>query len=617
MPKDMADTNIKKIIVNASHELTDLVKEIHSSKAERIVLTFTDSTDILISPINLKVLLEVAQKEDKLLIAQIIQNPTGVRNSKLAGIKVIETPSAPTQQDWDDAAEEIDRKRRELISKKKVSQLAKEEDVKKSSFEDRVNSALSKSSNREKKEVQSDDSFISIDSDIPKEAEPKDSLAGRDFAPSMPNIEQEPAVQEKRFVPRKEFKPKFKGINLNFINFKDKRFVRGLIIALLVLLVLPGVVFAIYNQMAPLVKVKIFVEAKPVEIQKTFEGDTNIDEIDFDNLKIPIKVEEIEKSLSDTITPTGTAFKGEKAKGVVTLTYTNTEGCNETNTPISLPAGQRITATTGEAFVLVTAIQISCPEIVDVNVEALEIGTEYNINSGKAFSVAGHSSSLLSGFNKSTFTGGTKEEYTTLSQQDLDKAVEELSTTAIEEVKSELREKETTWEIIEDSIKSEVDKDSIDTDKKVGQEASVVNLEITIKGTATYYLTKGLNEGLTDLLREEATANNLFDTEDDLELELGDNIEKELKVDNSDEDIVSINLIAKSSVRPKISKEEIENKLKGMKWEEGLVYISTLDFSDQKTEVQFIPQNYPEFLRRFPDRRGGVLVTIAELEITE
>ena len=108
-----------KIIVEEQSELTDLVREIHRSKADRIVLTFTEHTDILISSINLKVLLEAAQREDKLLIAQIIQNPTGIRNAKLAGIKTIDTPSNPTDYDWDDAYEMIQQKKREKFERKK------------------------------------------------------------------------------------------------------------------------------------------------------------------------------------------------------------------------------------------------------------------------------------------------------------------------------------------------------------------------------------------------------------------------------------------------------------------------------------------------------------------
>lgn len=606
--------NVYKIIVNASHELTDVVKEIHSSKAERIVLTFTDHTDLLISPINLKVLQEVAQKEDKILIAQIIQNPTGVRNSRLAGMKVIETPSAPTQQDWEDAVEEIASKAREKISKKRVEELAREEETltKTSSFEDRVNNAISKSKDEkyiDKRGEKNKDEFISIDQDIPSQR--KESLAGKDFA-TMPEENIPPVSKQRGESIFKKF-----SLALKSFDFKNKKFLRIVVIALIALLVIPGVTFAIYNQMVPIVKVKIFVEAKPVEIEKTFVGDPNIKEIDFDNLKIPIKTGEETKSLSDTVTPTGKAFKGEKAKGAITITYRAPSGtCTDSDPVINLAVGHIVTMEK-YSYKLTEAAELTCNSMKTVNIEAADIGEEYNIASGKSFAIQGYDTNKLYGLNSAAFTGGTKEEYTVLSQQDLDSAVERLSESAIEEVKSDLRDKETKWNIIENSIKSEVDKDSIKTDKKVGEEASVVNVDITIKGTATYYYTKNLNEGLTTLLREEAMEQNLFESKDDLELVLGDEIDTELTVDDTVKDSVQIKLSAKSSVKPKIDKTVIENTLKGMSFAEGLKYIQTLDYSDQKTVVQFIPNKYPEFLKRFPNRRGGVLIEIAEIRAEE
>lgn len=607
-------SNIKKIIINSTHELTDVVKEIHQSKAERIILTFTDQTDLLISPINLKVIKEVAEKEGKLLIAQIIQNPTGVRNSNLASIKVIETPSLPTEEDWMEVEKELELQSKSSKPRKKLEEAIEEEAIQKtSSFEERVNNAINRSKGEryipQKEKI--DNSFISIDSDLPTEKE--ESLAGKDFA-SIPITENTP-IERKRepLINRKSVLSKFRDIK---IDFKNKKFLRILLVSIGLLLVVPGVSFAIYNQMAPLVKVKIFVEAKSVEIEKTFTGDPNIEEIDFDNLKIPIKKGETTKSLSDTINPTGKAYKGEKAKGSVTITYWKGAGCNETTPKVVISNGHTIT-TDKYSYKTNSAVEMNCNSMSTIEVTAADIGEEYNIPASKPFSVAGYHPSEVYGLNSAAFTGGSKQEYTVLSQQDLDTAIERLSTTAIEEVKSELRNKERNWEIIENSIKSEVDKESIKTDKKVGEEASIVNLDITIKGTATYYSTKNLNEGLTELLRQEAIEKNLFESENDIELVLGDKVEKKLTVDDTVKDSVKIKLEARSSIRPKVSKEEIENKLKGMRWQEGLEFISTLNYSNQKTEVQFIPSNYPDFLKRFPNRRGGVLVTIVELKITE
>jgi hypothetical protein len=54
-----------------------------------------------------------------------------------------------------------------------------------------------------------------------------------------------------------------------------------------------------------------------------------------------------------------------------------------------------------------------------------------------------------------------------------------------------------------------------------------------------------------------------------------------------------------------------------MKWEEGIEYINSLKYAEKKPEITFNPQNFPSFLKRFPQRRGGVLVTISELEVSE
>lgn len=599
---------IEKIVVNTEHELTDIVRNIHKSSAERIVLTFTEQSDLLISPVNLKVVQETANKEDKLLIAQIIQNPTGVRNSKLAGIKVIETPTRPTEEDWEEAVLLKESNTRKKVSDNKEKEVATPEV---NSFEKRVNSVIDRNKQgiSEKKESIEDD-IIMIDSDIDQSNEEIEKPVVQEVSArkDMVNVDTPtpsrivPPTVNLRNIPR----PKI-NIDKKYLKLLPK-----LLIPFLALILLGA--FA-YYKFVPFVKVRIFVEAKPISIEKTFTGDSNIQTVDFDNLKIPIKTEEVSKSLSDSVTATGKAFKGEKAKGKVTLTYNNLSGCSDADPAISLSAGQKITANSGEVFVLTSGAQLTCPGIAEANVEAVNIGEEYNIGAGKSFSVTGHSGTLLSGFNSTGFSGGTKEEYTVLAQQDVDNASESLSTTAIEEVKSELRTKNVGWDIIENTIKSEVDKKSIKTDIPVGAEATTANIQLTIVGTATYYLTQDLNEKLTELLRSEAQLQNLFESSGDLELVLGDNITKTLEVDESStEKLVKINLTAEANVKPAVDKTEIENKLKGMKWDEGLNYLSELNFAAQQTEVEFKPDSFPDFLRHFPNKQGGVLITIVELQ---
>jgi len=598
-----------KIIINEDSELTDVVREIHKSKAERIILTFTEQTDLLISPINLKVLLEGALREKKLLIAQIIQNPTGIRNAKLAGIKTIDTPSSPTEYDWEDAYEMVVENEKKKKVKKK--ELEKEEPDEKKKFEEKIvkersEKVVEKKGNGyvDKRGMKSKAPFISIDEDFPQAQKLREEIP----------VTQVPTKKIRGFKKTK-FSPLGKK-KLNILEkvkgWNKKKVIRIALLGLFSLLLILGLGGYLYNSFVPLVKVTIFVEAKGVEIEQVLTGDTDIEEVDFENSLIPIKKESASQSLSDDVTATGKAFKGEKAAGEVNVAYNIGEECSEIEEEkikLSLSAGH-IMSTSGLNFKLVTGAEIICNTITPVNLEAVAIGEEYNVASGKSFSIQGYSSDEVYGLNATAFTGGTKEEYSVLSQTDVDNAVEQLSTTAIEEVKSDLRDLARGWEIIEDSIKSEVDKDSIKTDKSVGQEATTVNLDLSIKGEALYYSKEGLMEALTELLREKAKEENLFNSESELELVLGDDIDTDISIEEIKGDAVKIKIVASSLIKPDIDKTEIQNKLKGMEWEKGKEYIKGLKYSDKAPSIVFQPMKYPEFLKKFPSRSGRVLVKI-------
>ncbi len=617
------NTIIEKIVVEPSHELTDLVRAIHKSNAERIILTFTEHSDILISPINLRVLNETAEREGKLIITQIIQNPTGIRNSLLAGIKAIDSPSNPTADDWQEAAEMLEKKKKELLERKKtLKNISAIKENESEAFEEKVESVIEKASEEVKKTetpkegvmsqyvdrrgLKTSSPFISIDQDIPKIE--KDIITE--------NIQSEPKKEKLKFF---KFKPPFNRNNNIPTDGKkkiSKTFLK-IILPLFALLIIGGI---LYNHFGTFVKVKIFVESKPVKIETVLSGDENVEEIDFENSKIPIKTEEKSKSLSNTITATGKAYKGEKAEGKINI-YFSAE-CTEETQPITLEAGHTLTTTIdGKSLLykLKDGVTIKCSEILsgkEVSVIAIDFGKEYNISTlNKSFTIQGYTD--IFGKNTTTISGGTEEEYTVLSQGDIDKGVEELSSTAIEEIKSELREVSGDWVIIEDTILSAVDKTSIKTDKKVGEEATDVNLDLTVKGSATYYNKHNLNEKVKELLKKKAEDEKLFDNENDLDLELNEDIKTDISVVEAEKDSIKIKIVASSTVKPKINKDKIAQDLMGMGWKDGIEYLSSLQFAEKKPEAVFYPEKYPTFLKRFPDRKGGVLIEIKEVEVAQ
>ncbi len=614
------EKKITKIVIDKEDELTDIVTAILEATNERIVLTFAEESDLLISPINLKVLLETADEYEKLLIAQIIKNPTGIRNANLAGITAIDTPTFPPEETWE--KEEYNRGIRLNPPKKDTPPaITEEKEPEVSDFEKRVDEAIAKSQNS-KPQKDNEDLLISLDEDLPIENEealleeplPENhDLSKVDFSEKTEDPTK--TIKERKVLKpfRNPLAPFFASIKekLSKIPFptKFKKLLPLIGISVVLLTVLVGF---IYMNTAVFVKVKIYVEAKDVEIEQIFEGDENIKEIDFESFKIPVKTETVEKSRSTNIKATGKAYKGEKAKGKVNITYIK-EGCSDEVAALQLSSGTTL-STGGKVYTLDTDTSVKCTTLTVAQITAIEVGEEYNIASGQLFTFQGYSSNQLLALNNSgAITGGSKEEYTVLSKADVDNAVEELSKIAEEEGESELKNKQTTWKIIDDSIKSEVVPDSTKTDVAIGSQANEVNLSMKTKSTATYFLKEGFDDGVSKMLTDKAKENNLFETDKDWDLELDKDISKEISVVESNSQGIKIKLIAKSSVKPKVNKEDILEELKEKDWKSGQDYLKSLEFSDKETRIEFIPENFPEWLRSFPKRRGGVMITVVNV----
>ena len=635
------NTNVKKIIVKQDYELTDIVSEILNSTEGRIILTFAEESDILISPINLKVILETADENNKLIIAQIIRNPSGSRNAKLAGLQTIETPNTPSNDIWDQVMKQKDLRlnppMKEVTQELEINEEETKQPIAKTSsdFEKRINEAIQKSRDRKIEKIDTEEeSFISFDDDIPNEKDitPTEEREERiDFSKvdfkNAPQSNSKDIIHEKRVASKKTFdlnklihifSKKNNDLSTNNIVSVKKNPQLSKFKKIIPLVIIPLVAITIltlfaYYKISSFVKVKIYVQAKEVSIEEIFTGDVNIKEIDFDNKKIPIKNESVEKSRSTNITATGKAFKGEKAKGTVMITYTKGGDC-QPEEKITLPAGSRLTSSSGYSYNLDSQTVINCNGMTEGSVQAIEVGEEYNISSGSFFTIQGYSSSQVYGLNStSAFTGGSKEEYTVLSQNDVDIAIKELEETAKEEGENELKEKYNNWVIVEDSIKSEIIKGSIKTDVAVGAEAGNVNVSLKTESKATYYLKDGFDKGLNSLLTKKAENENLFESDEKFQLKLGDDIKSNISVLEDSKDSIQVKLTATGSVKPDINKQDIINKLKGKSWEEGNKIIKSLVYSNQETDVIFNPESIPERFWYFPDKQGGILIEIKEV----
>lgn len=609
---------ITKIVVNREDELTDIISGIVSSENERIVLTFAEDSDLLISPINLKVILETADEQEKLLILQIIKNPSGIRNATLAGLSVTDNPSLPTEVMWEGEMlsrskrlnkeiKDVDREVRDVFEEKQESVHSSEM----SDFQKRVGDAVEKGEKIAKSKEE--DLGLSLDEDIPITYDDESTLGG-DFSEKEGNLEVENV--DGTLITKKKGSSLSKMFDSLGAFTKKSIFAffrsRGFLIVLTSLLLVGGLVLGAYYFSVIRVRVRIYVSAKEVSSEKIFTGDENIKEIKFEDGKIPVKKESIEKERSTTVKATGVGYKGEKAKGKVRIGPGS--GCTEDKVVIA--AGKVLQSSKGLTFKLDQEVTVNCADVTasEGSVTATEFGEEYNLASGDSFSIQGYSSQQLWGKNVTALSGGSKKEYTVLTQQDVNNGIESLKKTSFEEGKSALNDKSgSTWEIIPDSISSSVVDGSVKTSVSVGQEGSDVDLSLKTTTTARYYMKEGLDKGVEALLTKEAKDKDLFSKGDNLELSLGDGIEKSITVVQNDDKGIKVKLVAKASVKPKVDKEDIVKKLRDMKWDQGNEYLKSLKYSSKGCDIEFNPSNFPNNLRFFPKKQGGILVEVKEI----
>lgn len=631
---------IEKIIISPEDELVDVLKEVEGTKANRIILTFAESSDLLISPINLKVIQDSADDLKKPLIALIIQNPIGVRNAKEAGMTVTESSGSIIDTFWEQSQQNMDDRikfKKESLKRGRVIvppvEIANEEIInseeaydpdliaqdiqdrrdrgEKSEFQKKIEEVLEKSKlemGKKSKVVEDNGVLLNLDQEIPDEATP--SLLGKNFKNTP--VKKEP-VDNNVFTEKKMNKPKFV-----FPKFAWPKKAGNLIlfIVLGLILVLGLVGFALY-QTLPLVKVTIFVESKGVEVNKTFAGDIKTTEFNLEQGKVPVKKEEVNKSASNSTKATGTGYKGTKSEGVVTLKFWGFALNGGQSTTVK--SGTAITSNTGLKFEITadTTVGEGGDIIVDAPVRALAVGEEYNLAAGQVFTIDGYTTTegakQMDASNSAAFEGGSKTAYTIFSKADQDKVVNELKKNLVKEAESSLKEKnDGTWELIEKSVTSVLDGDP-ETDVPVGAEADTVNITIKTKSTALFYQKSAIDNAIASMLTDAAKAKGLFDGATSEELKLEENLNKEITVSDIKKDTIKVTVKASSNIQPDINKETLISQLKGKSWVDGNNIIKAIKLTDKENTVEFSPTYFPDWLKHFPSAQGRLFINIQEV----
>lgn len=366
------------------------------------------------------------------------------------------------------------------------------------------------------------------------------------------------------------------------------------------LLILGGayVVYAL-----PKADVKIIVEQRPLDRDATVTASTSVTTIDADTRKIPATVKTATQSGTLKNATTGKKTVGTNAAGTVTI-------YNKTSFAKSFPSGQKITSTgtTVVKFVLsqaVTAPAETCTDsgctfgTIDATVTAADIGSQYNLGAATVFTVDGYDQLTYSAKNASPMSGGTSRDIQVVAQTDLDSIYTTLAKQLTDAAGQALASQgDANTKVVDQATKTTVVTKTYD--RKAGDEATDVTLNLTLSVADTLYSTQDMKEVLTQTLQRAAPDG--YDVSPD-----GMQTSAEVASVESSGD-VDFNGRIQANLIPKFDRDELARNLAGKKPDAAETYLKAIP-SVVSYQVTIWP-NLPDFFRSFPRDTKRIHITV-------
>ncbi len=289
----------------------------------------------------------------------------------------------------------------------------------------------------------------------------------------------------------------------NFEKFRLRLILGGLAIIILAV----GLVLGL--NVLPKAKITLKTDTSNVTSEVIFTADTSAQQFDAKEKILPAASKEFRRTDTERVQSTGQKDKGNKATGSVVLT-----NCSSATGSLTIPAGTGVS--TGELTFITTA-PVTLPEssfngskqcktqTKNVSVASEKPGDQYNIASGKTFSVAGYSD--VNAENNSPMTGGTRNIVKVVTQADIDKGKQTIqdraNSTASEELQDQLKS-DGYYPLKETLVAGEP---TITTDHAADEEADSVTVTSTTVNTMLGVKESDLNKLIEDNVKEDIDKN--------------------------------------------------------------------------------------------------------------
>lgn len=383
--------------------------------------------------------------------------------------------------------------------------------------------------------------------------------------------------------------------------FTKKAPIIGLIIALLFIL-LAGGVFA-FGWYYPKANVVLYVQPQMQEKEFNLVIDPNQEVVDLENKILPGRLIEVKVTGEDSAQTTGEKTIGEKSKGSVML-------YNRTDSRKVFPAGTILIGPGNLKFTLDLDTTIASKTAdplkpIDnwgeskTDITAIDIGAQYNLASNSQFSLKDYSLSSFLAKNESALAGGSSRQIQAVSAADQKNLTDKLTQKLVEQGKTELGSSvQEGSSLVSESVTGQAE--STNFDYKVGEEAQVLSLKLTLKTSGIVYKNDDLASLVGQLMSSSISSGYAFKKEETTS-------RFELTKKNADGSL-EFKVYVKTNLLPKLEVADIIKNIKGKYPNVAKSYLSSLGgYAD--SQINISPQ-LPGFLGVLPRQEKRISLDI-------
>jgi len=490
------------IYLESGDDIASLASKIKSSEGDALAFVVPRGGSIAQSVVNLKILKREAEKANK-QISLVTKDKISKNLASQVGLSVYQTPeeakkAIPSMESVGFAVT-----RKNIQGGIHINRYEKEDEVAENeenieNDEERENPKLKEEIDEVLKEPKNDSTTDSATHD---DVKPKKTV-------SVPIQSDQKEDNKTRLSGEVSPKGQNEGQMLRRKKIGSRK--KPIIIITSVFLIVALVLSYVF---VPKADISIVLATQDISRDYEITIDKNIDEKNFDEVKVPGEEVIVEQSLTKDFESTGQKEIGNKASGEITFynyDYQSSDPKVLSNGTVLIAQNlnyvttEEVTIPGATATIVQGSIKVT-PSTTKGGVEAANPGTEYNIDASNfvVSSFSGSDRENVYGQSSSVLTGGTSEKKQVVSGDDLERAKSEIRTELSGKILEDIADradKESLKIIASSFVEEEV---LYEADRKADEESANFTAKLVLKTTAITFSEEVFRSLVEELIEKE------------------------------------------------------------------------------------------------------------------